>query len=66
MAEPRPEALALMPSQHKTPLLGWHPPAELLARIRGEVKRRGITLAAWLSEAASAHLDHHDPNGEQQ
>jgi hypothetical protein len=50
-----------MPSQHKTPLLGWHPPAKLLARIRAEVKRRGITLAAWLSEAALAHLDHHEP-----
>jgi hypothetical protein len=53
-----------MPSQHKTPLLGWHPPAELLARIRAEVKRRGVTLAAFLTQAVSEYLDHHDPNGE--
>lgn len=30
-----------MPGKHKTPLLGWHPPAELLAWVAAEVARRG-------------------------
>jgi hypothetical protein len=49
-----------MPNQHKTPVLGWHPPAELLARIRAAVKRRGITLADFLTAASTEYLDKHD------
>lgn len=30
-----------MPGKNKTPLLGWHPPAELLAWFNAEVERRG-------------------------
>lgn len=50
-----------MPSKHKAPLLGWHPPAELSAWVRDEAERRGVTVSAVLNEAveklrASQHL----------
>ena len=40
-----------MPSRHKTPLLGWHPPAELSAWVRVEAARRGCPVSALLNEA---------------
>lgn len=43
-----------MPNQHKTPLLGWHPPAELSAWAREEAELRGITLSSLLTEALEA------------
>lgn len=40
-----------MPNQHKTPMLGWHPPAELSAWARAEAGRRGVALKVILDEA---------------
>jgi len=44
-----------MPGKNKTPLLGWHPPAELSAWVRAEAERRGVTLAIILTEALEAY-----------
>jgi hypothetical protein len=45
-----------MPSQHKTPLLGWHPAsAELAAWVRAEAERRGVPVARVLDEALEAY-----------
>jgi hypothetical protein len=46
-----------MPSQHKNPLLGWRPPAELSAWARAEAKRRGGSdaLSALLTEALESY-----------
>ena len=43
-----------MPNQHKTPMLGWHPPAELSAWARAEAERRGVALSVILTEALAA------------
>jgi hypothetical protein len=40
-----------MPGKHKTPLLGWHPPAELSAWVRAEAERRGVRISVVLNEA---------------
>lgn len=40
-----------MPNQHKNPLLGWRPPAELSAWARAEAERRGIKVGEILTEA---------------
>jgi hypothetical protein len=40
-----------MPGKNKTPLLGWHPPAELSAWVRAEAQRRGVSISAVLNEA---------------
>ena len=40
-----------MPSKHKSPLLGWHSPAELSAWVRAEAQRRGVPISAVLNEA---------------
>jgi len=40
-----------MPGKNKTPLLGWHPPAELSAWVRAEAARRGCPVSALLNEA---------------
>ena len=40
-----------VPSKHKTPLLGWHPPAGLSAWVRAEAARRGCSVSALLTEA---------------
>jgi hypothetical protein len=40
-----------MPNQHKSPMLGWHPPAELSAWARAEAQRRGVPLKVILDEA---------------
>lgn len=45
-----------MPGKNKTPLLGWHPPAELSARIRAEAERQEKTLTALLNEMAERYL----------
>ena len=42
-----------MPSRHKAPLLGWHPPAELQAWVRAEAERRGVPLSVILNEAVT-------------
>jgi len=44
-----------MPGKNKTPLLGWHPPAELSAWVRGEAERRGVPLSVVLNEALSEY-----------
>jgi len=44
-----------MHGRHKTPLLGWHPPAELSAWVRGEAERRGVKLTVILDEALRAY-----------
>jgi hypothetical protein len=46
-----------MPGQNKTPLLGWHPPAELSAWVRAEAKRRGVPIARVLDEALAAYRE---------
>jgi hypothetical protein len=45
-----------LPSQHKTPLLGWHPPAELSEWVRREAAERGISIADLLSEMVRAYI----------
>jgi len=46
-----------MAGRNKTPLLGWHPPAELAAWARAEAERRGGrgALTALLTEALAAY-----------
>lgn len=44
-----------MPNQHKTPMLGWHPPAELSAWARAEAERRGVPLKVILNEALAEY-----------
>jgi hypothetical protein len=44
-----------MPGKNKTPLLGWHPPAELSAWVRAEAERRGVRLSVVLNEALEAY-----------
>ncbi len=44
-----------MPSQHKNPMLGWRPPAELSAWARAEARRRGVDLKVILDEALAAY-----------
>jgi hypothetical protein len=46
-----------MPNIHKTPLLGWHPPAELSAWVRAEAGRRGVPISSVLNEAVAAYRD---------
>jgi len=46
-----------MPSKHKAPLLGWHPPAELSAWVRDEAARRGVPLSRVLNAAIEAYRD---------
>jgi hypothetical protein len=46
-----------MPSKHKTPLLGWHPPAGLSAWARAEAARRGVPLSVILTEALEQYRD---------
>jgi hypothetical protein len=43
-----------VPSQHKAPMLGWHPPAGLSAWARAEAERRGVPLSVILTEALAA------------
>ena len=54
-----------MPSQHKTPLLGWHPPAGLAAWARAEAARRDVPLAAVLTEALAAYRERAEATGDQ-
>jgi hypothetical protein len=44
-----------MTGRNKTPLLGWHPPAELSAWVRAEAERRDVKLSAVLNEAIEAY-----------
>ena len=44
-----------MAGKNKTPLLGWHPPAELSAWVRSEAERRGVKLSVILNEAVEAY-----------
>jgi hypothetical protein len=48
-----------MPNQHKNPMLGWRPPAELSAWARAEAKRRGVALKVILDEALAAYRRDH-------
>ena len=48
-----------MPGQNKTPLLGWHAPAELQAWVRAEAARRGVPLARILDEALEDYRARH-------
>jgi hypothetical protein len=50
-----------MTDKHKSPLLGWHPPAELGAWARAEAKRRDVPLSVVLSEALADYRDRHEP-----
>jgi len=43
-----------MPGKHKTPMLGWFPPAELSAWVRGEAARREVPFSVILTEAVAA------------
>jgi len=44
-----------MPGKHKSPLLGWHPPAGLSEWVRAEAARRGVTVSVILNEAVEAY-----------
>jgi hypothetical protein len=55
-----------MPSQHKTPLLGWHPPARLGEWVRAEAKRRGVPISAVLNEAVESYRTGHIPVEEEE
>lgn len=44
-----------MPNQHKNPLLGWRPPAELSAWARAEAERRGVNVGVILTEALESY-----------
>ena len=44
-----------MPNQHKNPMLGWRPPAELSAWARAEAERRGVPLKVILDEALAEY-----------
>lgn len=46
-----------MPNQHKTPMLGWHPPAELSAWVKAEAKRRGVPYRVLLDEALAQYRE---------
>lgn len=46
-----------MPNQHKTPLLGWHPPAELAAWVRDRAERRGVAIKVILNEAVALYRE---------
>jgi hypothetical protein len=45
-----------MTGRNKTPLLGWHPPAELSAWVRAEAERRGVAMSVVLNEAVEAYM----------
>ena len=45
-----------MPGKNKTPLLGWHAPAELQAWVRGEAERRGLPIAAILNQCVAVAM----------
>lgn len=47
-----------MPNQHATPMLGWHPPAELGAWARAEAERRAVPLKVVLDEALTLYREH--------
>jgi len=49
-----------MPGRNKTPLLGWHPPAELAAWARTEAQRRGVPLARILDAALREYRERTD------
>ena len=53
-----------MPNKHSTPMLGWHPPAELSAWARAEADRRGVPLKAILNEALSRYKRHVEQQGD--
>ena len=49
-----------MHGEHKTPLVGWHPSADLVAYLDAEVERRGGgrgIRSAVLEEALAGHRD---------
>ncbi len=52
-----------MPNKHKTPLLGWHAPAELAAWARAEAQRRGVPLKVVLDEALAEYRERRDTRG---
>lgn len=54
-----------MPGKNKTPLLGWHPPAELQAWVRAEAQRRSVPLSVILNEAVEAYrMERERPRGQ--
>ena len=46
-----------MPSRHKSPLVGWHPPADLAAWLRAEAERRDVPLSVVLTEACQQYRE---------
>ena len=53
-----------MPNKHKSPMLGWHPPAELSAWVRAEAERRGVPLKVILDEALAGYREHIEGQGQ--
>ena len=55
-----------MTGKNATPLIGWHPRPDLVARLKAEVKRRGGkrgVQSAILDEALDQHLPGADDEG---
>lgn len=44
-----------MPNQHKTKMIGWHPPADLGAWIRERAERMSTSVSDILTEALSEY-----------
>jgi hypothetical protein len=47
-----------VPNQHKNPMLGWRPPADLSAWARAEARRRGVHLKVILDAALARYREH--------
>ena len=55
-----------MPGKNKTPMVGWHPPADLQARLKALTERRNVTRTAILTAALREYLDRNDSPAEPQ
>ena len=44
-------------------MVGWHPPADLLARLRALVARRNVRRSVILNEALRDYLDRNENTG---
>ena len=57
-----------MTGKNKTPTVGWHPPADVVSRLRAQVEKRGGgrgVQSAILTQALSEWLDRNENSEEQ-